>query len=324
MPHSSGGGSSGGGGFHSGSSSSGPTTRTSSHYFPGASCYVYYDRRGRARTLYTNQNPAAIQKTKIATYLLFGLLLIVPFIIIPVTGNHSPSMLSKNYEHSIVIQDQIGAFSDDEEAALTKTFQEFFDASGICPSLISIDNASWKNHYSKLEGYAYDAYINRFSDESHWLIVYSADDAAKTNWAFEGMQGDDTDGILTKKVTDIFNKTVYDNLGSVEYTAGEAIDSAFRAILPTLMDHYFYVEPTIWVFCAVWETVILVTIVFAIIGQFRNKNLKNAVKIDGEPNMTKCPHCGNPYVEGTIDRCPKCQAFLDPSPVYAHYKKEDK
>ncbi len=320
MPHSSGGGSSGGG-FHSGSSS-GPSYRTSRHPFPGAYCYVYYDNYGRARTIYTNQDPKTAKKTAIGTYILFGLLALAPAAIIPLAGNHNPTKLKTDYDHTIYVQDNLHVLNEAEETKLRDTFQKFFDLSGICPGLISINNAAWKGHYSSLENYAYNAYLSAYKDESHWLIVYAADDGAKTNWGFEGMQGNDTDNILTKQVTDAFNKTCYDGLSGNTYTVAEAIDASFQSIMPTLMDHTFYVEPGIWVVCGVWEVGIAVCIVSVILTGIRNKNLKNATKIEGTPNRKKCPHCGNEYIEGTIDRCPKCQAFIDDGPKYAHYLKD--
>lgn len=232
MPHSSGGGSSGGG-FHSGSSSSGPTHRTSSRPFPGAVCYVYYDRKGRAKTLYTNQNPKTAMRIPVGTFLLLGFLALVPAAIIPIAGNHTPTKLPTNYVHTIHIQDNLEVLSKEDKATLQDTFQQFFDLSGICPGLISVSNATWKAHYPSLESYALQTYLSQYSDESHWLIVYAADNNAKSQWAFEGMQGNDTDGILPRRVTDVFNKNMVAGLGDSATSVGSAIDGAFCSIMPT-------------------------------------------------------------------------------------------
>ena len=75
------------------------------------------------------------------------------------------------------------------------------------------------NNYNNLEEYAYSAYVNRFQDEKHWLIVYEElgdvsslpedmyryPSSDEPEWQFWGMQGDDTDPILTAEVTEKFN-----------------------------------------------------------------------------------------------------------------------
>ncbi len=325
MPHSSGGGFSGGG-FHSssggGHGSSGSSNRTSTRPFPGAFCYVYYTRAGYARTLYTNRDPKTVQKTSIGTWILLAFFFLVPIGVVLFTGNHTPKKLDTNYATTILVQDDLNVLSAEEEATLDTTFHEFFDISGICPSIVTVQTENWKTKYANLQGFAYDKYLNLFKDESHWLIVYSADDTSKKNWAFEGMQGNDTDGILSKKVTDAFNKTCYDNLTGATYTVGGAIDNAFRTIMPTMMDRYFYVEPSLWIFVGIWEAVMVLVTVSTVLGVIRNKNLKTAVKVEGEVKRAMCPHCGNEYIRGTIDRCPKCQAFLDDedAPRYVHFE----
>ena len=322
MPHSSGGGFSGGG-FHSGSSSSGHSYHSSSRPFPGAICYVYYDRKGRARTIYSNHPSPTSKKGPVGTFFVLGLLALLPAAIIAFAGNHNPVKLPTNYEHTFYIQDDLNVFSSEEEAKLKETFQQFFDLSGICPGLISVNTNTWKSHYSTLENFAYNAYLSKYKDESHWLLVYSAEDTIKTNWAFEGMQGDDTDQILTKRVTNNFNKTCYDALSGNVYTVAGAIDNALRGIMPNLMDYSFYVEPGIYVFSGIWEAGVIIAIVSTAFGAARFKHLKTAKRVEGDVTRKRCPHCGNEYIPGTIDRCPKCEAFLDDDhPKFAHFPKE--
>ena len=318
MPHSSGGGSSGGG-FHSSSSSSSPSTRYSNRPFPGAMCYVYYDSAFRPRTIYTNVDPTKQKRNRVGLYIGLAAFLLVPGAIIPIAGFHNPQKIATDYSTTMYVRDDLNVISESEETTLRATFQEFLDLSGVSPSVVTIQTSTWKNgHYASLTDYAYDKYLAMFNDESHWLIVYSADDTAKTNWAFEGMQGNNTDPALMAYTTDGFNKTLYEELGS-NATVGAALNHAFRAILPTMMQSRFYVEPGLWIFMGLWEAGVVAAIVITIVQGKRAKLVQSAVKVEGQPKMAKCEHCGNDYYEGTVTKCPKCGADIT-HPHYAHFE----
>ena len=307
MPHSSGGGSSGGG-SHSGSGGhggGGPSYRTSSHYFPGSTCYVYYGRHGLMRTVYLSGDASAATRSKIP-----ALIGIIVFMLIGIgvgvfTGFHNPSKISTDYSTSIVIQDNTNILTDEEETTLNDTFHEFFTVSGICPSVVTIPNSTWKNKYASIGGYAYDKYLEMFKDESHWLIVYS-DAGDRSDWYFEGMQGNDTDNVLSLRVTDRFNSFLYDKLSLPSSKVGTSINEAFKDIMPTMMDSYFAIDNKVGIFLIAWEGILAVALVITIIGMFQSKGLKTATKIDGEPTRKKCPSCGNEYAEGTVYTCPRC------------------
>lgn len=309
MPHSSGGGSSGGG-FHSGSSSSsGPSYRTSSRYFAGSTCYVYYGRNGRLHTVYTNNPNSPTKKSTILTFVMLGVMMIAGGLVAFFGGYHNPSKLPTDYSTSILIQDETDVLDEDDEAKLRSTFQEFFTVTGICPSVLAVDNSVWNTHYASLEGYAYDAYLARFKDESHWLIVYSDVGGSHDNWSFEGMQGNDTDGILFTSVTDRFNKSLYDSL-SDKRPVGESIETAFRLIMPNIMDKNYHLELPLLIFVIVWEGALIAVLVRSIMQCFQSKGMQSGTKIEGQPTIKKCPFCGNEYAQGTVIRCPKCGGML--------------
>ena len=308
MPHSSGGGSSGGG-FHSGSSSPGPSYRTSSRYFPGATCYVYYGRGGHLCTVYTNNPNKPTKKSTILTFAIVGVMMIAGGLVAFFGGYHNPKKIPTDYSTSITIQDQTGILDESEKTKLRGTFNEFFTVTGICPSVLTVDNSVWNTHYGSLNGYAYDAYLSRFKDESHWLIVYSDAGGSRNNWAFEGMQGNDTDGILYTAVTDRFNKSLHDSLSSNK-PVGESIDASFRLIMPNIMDASYHMELPVLIFVIAWEGILTVALISSIVQCFHNKGMQDAVKLDGQPNIKKCPSCGNEYAQGTVIRCPKCGGML--------------
>lgn len=313
MPHSSGGGSSGGGSHGgSGGSSHGPSYRTSTRPFPGAVCYIYYDSRSRPRMLYTNEDPTKPKKVNVATYILMGVFLLVPAAIIAFAGIHNPQKLTTNYNTTLIIQDDLHTLSDEEKSTLSETFQEFFALSGVCPSLLTVDNLTWMSQKPSLEDYAYQTYVNRFSDEKHWLIVYAANNADKNDWHFEGMQGNDTDSIITTKVANTFNDALVAGLQNPNTTAGQAINDSFQAIMPGLMDFSFYVEPGLWIFAGVWTVTMGFIITTQIVSDVRGKALRNAVKAPSELKLERCEYCGAEYYVDTTSRCPNCGASLGP------------
>ena len=160
-----------------------------------------------------------------------------------------------------------------------------------------------------------------FIDESHWLIVY-ADDGAKSNWAFEGMQGNDTDPVLTTRVTNNFNTFLYDKLSLPNSGVGDSINQAFHHIMPTMMDSYFEIETPMIFFLVAWEGFLTVMFVVTLVQHFRSKGLKIATKINGQPIFKHCPTCGNEYAEGTLYKCPKCGTQLS-SEEYASFHNHD-
>ena len=310
MPHSSGGGSSSGG-YHSGSSSSGgsstPTRRYSSRPFPGAICYVYYDGKYRPHLMYANNNPDSGTVSSWITYVFIIVFLLLSIFFLVFTSYHHPSKLKTNYDTSIVINDYNNVLSEEDKNNLNITFNNFLDKTGITPSFISIDNTSIKNNYDSLEDYAYKSYINNFKDEKHWLIVYSSNkDTLKQDWAFEGMQGDDTDPILYTRVTDKFNKTLYHSLKEDNTSITTSLIHAYDEITPYILDQTFYVEWSTILIVVVWDAGLTFCLISQLVTSKHRKNMKKAIPLKGEPSLKVCPYCNNTYYAETVENCPKC------------------
>lgn len=309
MPHSSGGGSSGGG-FHSSSSSGGGRSgpRYSNRPFVGGTAYVYYyGREMRPRMTYCSEDPRTAKGPNILSYIFIALFAIIPVAIIVFFGFHNPQKLSTSYASNIDIDDRVNVLSTEEETSLKTTFNEFYEVTGISPYLLTIDNASWSTNYASLEDYAYRAYLGLFNDESHWLIVYAGDGAdPRVGWKFEGMQGNNTDNVLTVKVTDKFNETAYNNLKDSSKSVSASFQGAFEAIMPGIMDKSFYLEPGLIVFSAVWFGISCYALVSTVMSGFRIKAMRNAVKAPEGTTLKTCARCGAQYYDGTLDRCPKC------------------
>ena len=308
MPHSSGGGSAGGG-FHSGSHSSGSSTsstrRYSSRPFPGAICYVFYDRRYRPHLIYADDKPETKRKFFWLPYIFIGLLLILPIFFFVFTSYHHPSKLKTNYDTTIVIDDYNNVLNEEDKNILNITFTSFLDKTGITPAFISIDKESTSSY--DLEEYAYDSYVSRFKDEKHWLIVYSSNlNTVKDNWAFEGMQGNDTDTILYTRVTDKFNETLYNALSQESTSVGESLKLAFDEITPSILDQTFYVEIPTTIISLAWTGAMVFLLISQIIGDKNHHNMQKAIPLKGEPFLKVCPYCNNHYYAETVENCPKC------------------
>ena len=314
MPHSSGGGFHGGGfhgggfhgGFHSGHSSGYNYHRTSRFMFAGAHTYIYY-HHCRPHLIYSNGEPSSssVKKAWITTIALFVVLLL-PLIFVLVSGFHFPKKLSTNYDTKIVIDDAGERLSDSEETRLRNTFKSFQQTTGITPAFESTSWAVDMVWPYDLEDYAYSSYTTKFKDEKHWLIVYRGG----SNWAFEGMQGNDTDNILTKKVTKTFNGTFYKNL-SDGHSVGDSLIKSFDTITPTIMNNSFSVDDDIIAPVTFWSIIAGVAFVASIFNIINNYHMQTAVKMPEDSYLNHCPYCDTPYYANTIKTCPQCGARLE-------------
>ncbi|MCR5401840.1 MAG: hypothetical protein K6E78_09645 [Treponema sp.] len=316
MPHSSGGGSHSGGshsGSHSGSrsgSGSGQSRISKNTYFPGAIRYVYY-QNGQPVYFFTNfaVKPDFKDIKYIAKTFFRCLFAIFICFISFSTIKRKAYKLNMNYDTQIQILDEMNVVSDRE--SLYDSLLRFQDETGITPAILTITDKEWKESYSSLEKYAYDWYVDHFSDEMHWLIVYAADTDLSDDfddWAWEGMQGDSTDSILKRRERDVFNSELQKSLLQRDkYDVGQAITFAFDELTPIVMDTYIEKDAVLS---------FVVTSIFAIIfiiAQFGvhplNKKYRMAKKCPaGYTNQEKCEYCNGLYLAGLHKKCPQCGA----------------
>ena len=78
-------------------------------------------------------------------------------------------------EYTWGIKDWDALFDDviDNEADLEDVLEEFNDMTGICPVIYTVYTEEYDRRYADLESYAYDYYVDNWSDEQHYLIVYA-------------------------------------------------------------------------------------------------------------------------------------------------------
>ncbi|WP_443718238.1 hypothetical protein [Ruminococcus bicirculans (ex Wegman et al. 2014)] len=333
MPHSSGGGSHSGGshsssGFSSSSSSSGGSSakHIKNTSFPGARRYVYYENY-RPVYVYADydirKGTASGKVWSIigsAVSLLFGIMLIALCYDKPQKMDTSPS-------YHCEIKDTAGVIDDMDK--VQDAIVDFYDVTGIPVEIMTVNNedwqggyseledfAYWQGNYSDLENYAYDLYVNHFADESHWLIVYSTPDGYSSSdgfedWYWEGMQGNDTDDVLTKSVTNSFNDELQNNLTArTRYTVSSAISTSFDDLTPTVMKSK--VNWTIlFTSIAILAFVCLHACLMIGINPKARKYAKAKPCSDAAQEKA-CEYCGYTYVVDTCTECPHCGAPIPP------------
>lgn len=234
MPHSSGGGSHGGGshgGSHGSHGSHGGRSgpRISRTHFAGARRYSYY-RHGQQRYFYADKN----FKPGFSWGRLLLIFFYLPFYFLGFSMlKPALKILPKNYDHTIIIKDEANVIND--EAALKKELERFRDKTGVTPSVVTVHNETWAN-YGRLEEYAYDRYLREFDDEMHWLIVYSEPidpDPKFNNWFWEGMQGNDTDPVITEERADKLTARLH---GAI--VKGDDVETALKTSFSQFTDNY--------------------------------------------------------------------------------------
>lgn len=320
MPHSSGGGSHGGGshgGSHHSSHSHGGSGRSSRHvrstYFPDARRYVYYDHH---RPVYVYADYDITEKRSPLRFLM--LLFYLPFILFTFSmfaeAYHHPHKLPQNYDYKIVVEDKANVLGNTAE--LRNSLVAFYNRTGISPAVITVENSDWQGYYSDLENYAYDLYVNHFADESHWLIVYSTPDGYSSSdgfedWYWEGMQGNDTDDVLTESVTNSFNDELQKNLTArTRYTVSSAISTSFDDLTPTVMKSKVN-WTMLFTSIAILAFVCLHACLMIGINPKARKYAKAKPCSDAAQEKA-CEYCGYTYVVDTCTECPHCGAPIPP------------
>ena len=326
MPHSSGGGSHGGGshgGSHHSSHSSGrsrggsgSSQRTSSTAFAGATRYVYY-RNKRPYFVYSNYDIRKKNTASTVITIIFLAIMALPILGVGIAGAvvsfETPKKVYPPSNKSIVIEDELGVIDNEDD--LIDTLEDFRGETGIVPAVVTISEEKWNQSYPTLEDYAYDKYLELFKDEKHWLIVYSSEveDDGFDDWKWEGMQGNDTDNILTVKKVERFNEDLHKMLlQRSKYSVGEAIEKAFDSLNSYVMNKTWN-KPVFFASVGVsgFFLFFLVWLGISTIKPVKTSYYHKAIVCDETlVDQEKCEYCGGVYVVGLHKACPHCAAPL--------------
>ena len=235
MPHSSGGGSHGGG-THGGSHGGSSGNHISHHYFPGSRRYRRHRPGYPDEYIYASAKP---QKT--SPLILVILALVGGFITygtFTAAKDEVPLKLKPVYATPDThIEDSIGVIDNEDE--LEDVLTDFEDVTGICPVVYTVYDEDWQGGYYDLESYAFDVYVDNYDDEQHFVVVYSipedqitdfnSGDLEVPDFAWEAVQGDETDPILTEGMFRHFSNEFHNRLED-GVRPGQAFREAFEVI----------------------------------------------------------------------------------------------
>lgn len=216
-------------------------------------------------------------------FMFSGLFLIVFLIITlfplkPLTPDYSPTD-----EHIIDEAEVI-----DDEESLEEVLQAFEDLTGISPCVMTVYDSEWIEKYDyDLEEFAYSTYLNTFSDEQHFLIVYSEPENAEeldfVDWSWEAIQGDETDPILTESKFSTFQNDLHDDFLREDVSVGEAFEHAFENSLTYMMEKDSGdVLPAIFM-AVVWNLIVF-SVVISLIKGFVTSRRDYQEVTNGTPN----------------------------------------
>jgi len=307
MPHSSGGGSHGGGSHGGSHGSSSP--RVSHRPHCGSRRYIYYyPGTNRYEYLYFSGMRTEPDNAQLRGAAFFSLVLLFVAFLFVKSALAGPTKTDlSSYDSDIRIVDQMELL--DNSTALNDALSDFRMLTGVSPAIEVVTHADWETDYATLESFAYSEYLRMFDDEKHWLFVFSVPentDSDFTDWAWEGMIGDDVGGTISgtaeENMTRLMQKYLlrYDMDG-----AAAAITGAFREFSETVMDPPTGVSAYLPAVIPLLLAVVLV--LSAWIDYQRKVRLAAAYLIDDAALQEQhCPSCGCMYVEGTVDACPCC------------------
>jgi len=328
MPHSSGGGSSSGG-SHSGSSSSGGSSSSKSFSrsiysdrpHSGYSRYGYY-QRGQLKYRYLKDSPSDLG-TIISEALILVPLLILGIIYL-LFSVEKVQALPTLYDTTIIIEDNANILTSTDIDKMTTVFKNFQDKTGITPAFVTDYNDVWEEDYVDLSDYAYDLYLDKFDDESHWLIIYTqtrTSDSDSIEWYWEGMQGNNTDYILTSEITNQFTTTFQKHLEEDYLSIPASFILSFDEIAAEIQIGKYSVDTELLMYGIIFGGFAIIAGSLCIYSyrksyKKRQQQLETAkakcIKIEPGFHEDVCEYCGGVYLHGKHIKCPHCNAPIKP------------
>lgn len=131
------------------------------------------------------------------------------------------------------------------------------------------------------------------------------------DWYWEGMQGNDTDDVLTESVTNSFNDELQKNLTArTRYTVSSAISTSFDDLTPTVMKSKVN-WAMLFTSIAILAFVCLHACLMIGINPKARKYAKAKPCSDAAQEKA-CEYCGYTYVVDTCTECPHCGAPIPP------------
>lgn len=151
------------------------------------------------------------------------------------------------------------------------------------------------------------------------MVQSAIDDSSDgfEDWYWEGMQGNDTDDVLTKSVTNSFNDELQKNLTArTRYTVSSAISTSFDDLTPTVMKSKVN-WTMLFTSIAILAFVCLHACLMIGINPKARKYAKAKPCSDAAQEKA-CEYCGYTYVVDTCTECPHCGAPIPPEDQPGH------
>lgn len=229
------------------------------------------------------------------------------------------------------IEDSAVCYTKEEKKDIETAIEALYLSSGIKTQVVTITEEMFQEADRKdLETLAYSEYVNRFSDEDHFLILF--EDKGNGSWAFEIMEGDNTSEWLTQDVSYYFDQLFTENLWATSrFSYGTALSSALTDTVTYMQEHagepsQQVKEDTQWLrmtLLGLMAPILLAGFLLLIkrlsIGTIESRMAKDGFKkvdnarivIDtrgrAAPQMLTCEYCGGIYPYGMLS-CPHCGA----------------
>ncbi len=212
-----------------------------------------------------------------------------------------------------MIYDSQDCFTPSEEEEIKDQLRTYYDKTGIETVIKTISEEDFEEaDKDSLETYAYWDYVNTWDDEDHWLIVFKVE-GDSGRWAFEGMQGDNTDEQLDQVLSYEFNDQLTRYLWqNSKYTYGEAFIEAFKWLNDNSGKPDFDYERIIMLIVSAGLGALFVfTAKYDVDKRMARKGYKEIKykpdMVGGQPKLVTCEYCGGTYVFGEL-KCPYCGA----------------
>lgn len=304
--------SSGGRDYHGGYSAGGRSAKApviSHRYYPGAARFVYYTKRGRVKELYASGRDKARPAATIGVCILMTLVTVPLVWLLLSIGVFTPLPLDLNsYDAKIVLEDRLGVGQTD---GLTDALEAFRQATGVAPGLALIRDGEWRENSADLEEYALSEYARLFDDEKHFLALLSFPDEGGeegfSGWTWEGMTGCECQTAFNTDSKAAFEKLLRQRLSlSSPETLADSLASVYAEFAASGMQKQV---STGYLVLAGAALLIYAVLMWAFIrDQIDRKRLETAVAVLRDAGDARCESCGQRYVIGSAETCPRCGA----------------
>lgn len=277
--------------------------------------FVYYKDKNHPRFYWAKEkvNYEKIEKDYKFRRYLFVLSIIFSLFLIRISF-YIPTKIQEAANTNCIIKDTLDCLNDKEEEILISKMNKFRNKTGITPALITVYDGDWFHNYHSLDLFCSEKYKELFSDERHFLIVYSFNN----NNTYSSKKVSIYIGEECKSLIDSEKATKF-----LEDMNGEIKDNPYfyiRDALEKYLDLFY--KDLIWI--KLQSILPLIIAVLLPIGMYfyfyemkykkdKYKDIKYSVLCDIDDNDILegiCLDCGGVYIFDVHNICPHCGRYI--------------